>query len=271
MHRGELIPLVDQWIKELYYEEKAQLTLNKYKSNVLAFFDFVQHTNDITKDDTMLYKEFLKKRYQPSSINSYITIVNKFLLWAGIEEATLKKLRIQVVYSLENVPSVTEYKRMLRRAKEDGMTDMYLIMKTIARTGVRVSELKQFTVETIQKFVQHIRLKGKDRDIPVPQDLIRELRKYCKANKIITGVIFPHSPKKIWLEMKNIATRAKINKEKIYPHALRHLFSKEYLAQNNNDIAELADILGHGSINTTRIYSRTSLNDKRGKLEKMKF
>jgi len=146
-----------------------------------------------------------------------------------------------------------------------------LIMMIITRTGIRIGELRDFTVEAITKsFYIHTRNKGKEKDIPVPQDLVREIRKYCKINNLKSGPIFRINQSTIWRQMKRIAGHAKVSLIKVHAHSFRHLFAKEFMNQYNN-IAELADHLGHSSLNTTSIYTKTTQHEKRKKLEAMKF
>lgn len=257
------------FISVLKYQEKSVSTLTKYKTDILKFIDYIQHDEPITKDDTMAYKDYLfEQGYSPRSINSYIVALNKFMYWLNLGQLTIKKLKMQQRYSIDNVLSPTDYKRLQRYAKQLGYDELAMIMKVIVSTGIRVSELKFFTVESIKSFYIHVRNKGKDRDIILTQELARELRKYCRENKIAKGPVFSLSPKQIWYRLQKIAALARINKNKAHPHSLRHLFAKEYMSTFNNPL-ELADHLGHSSLETTRIYSRTTNEEKRKKLENM--
>lgn len=270
MNKSDIPALLDDFIIELKYQEKAERTLSKYRADVMKFTEFIQHDNPITKDDVLEYKKFISSgQYKPRSINSYIVAVNKFLKWCGKDDLKVKKLKMQQKNSIDNIISFSDYKRLLRFAKKLGHEDIYMIMKIIATTGIRISELKFFTAEGIKSFYIHVRNKGKDRDIILTQELSRELRKYCREHNIREGRIFELSDVQIWRKLKKIAGAARVNKEKVHAHSFRHLFAKEFMAEYNNAL-ELADILGHSSLETTRIYTRSTNEEKRMKLEKMK-
>lgn len=270
MKRNEMYQVLDEFILELKYQEKAERTLIKYQSDILKFINSINHDNEISKDDVLNFKNLITNgQYKPRSINSYIVAINKFLRWSGNEDMKVKKLKMQQRYSIDNIITISDYKRLLRFAKKLGHDDIYMIMKIIAGTGIRISELKFFTVEGIKTFYIHVRNKGKDRDVILTQDLARELRKYCKDNNIKSGQIFNLRDVTIWRKFKSIAGAARVNKEKVHAHSFRHLFAKEFMNVYNN-APELADILGHSSLETTRIYTRSTNEEKRFKLEKMK-
>jgi len=270
MTKSEMYQALEEFITEQRYEEKAAKTLTKYRADVKRFLNHVQHDNDITKDDVLKYKQYISSgKYKTRSINSYIVAVNKFLKWCGHEELKVKKLKMQQKNSIDNIVDINDYKRMLRYAKKLGHEDIYMIMKIIASTGIRISELKHFTVEAVKSFYIHTRNKGKDRDIILTQELARDIRKYCREHRIHKGQIFKVSNSTIWRRMKKIAAAARVNKQKVYPHSFRHLFAKEFINHYNNPM-ELADILGHSSLETTRIYTRSTNEEKRKKLEQMK-
>ena len=269
MNRHDTSLKLEEFLNELKYQEKAERTLDKYRTNNEHFIAFIQHDNDLTKDDVMEFKKMISSGiYKPSTINSYIVAVNKFLRWCGEDELTVKKLKQQQRSSLDDVVSPSDYKRLLRFAKRLGYEDIYLIMKIIASSGIRISELEYFTVENIKKFYIHVRNKGKDRDIILIQELARELRKYCREQRILEGPIFTLHQSTIHRRMKKIAGAARVNREKVHPHSFRHLFAKSYMEEFNNAL-ELADILGHSSLETTRIYTRSTNAEKRKRMEEM--
>lgn len=271
MNKKEMYQALDEFILELKYQEKAERTLSKYKSDAKKFLDSINHDGEITKDDVLLFKKVISEgKYKPRSINSYIVAVNKFLKWCGNEDMKVKKLKMQQKNSIDNIISISDYKRLLRFAKKMNYEDIYMIMKIIATTGIRISELRFFTVEGIKSFYIHVRNKGKDRDIILTQELARELRRYCRDNNIKSGRIFNLGDVAIWRKLKKIAGAARVNKEKVHAHSFRHLFAKEFMAEYNNAL-ELADILGHSSLETTRIYTRSTNEEKRKKLEHMKL
>jgi len=270
LNKDEILLTLDDFILELKYQEKADRTLTKYRADIKRFLESVKHNNDITKNDVMAYKSLVGKLYAPRSINSYIVAINKFLIWSGCEDMKVKKLKMQEKYSINNVPSDADYHRMLRFAKRMGYPEIYMIMKVIKRTGIRISELAFFTVEAVKdSFYIHIRNKGKDRDAVMTQDLARELRKYARDHNITKGPIFTIANATVWRRLHKIAGAAKVSLDKAHAHGFRHLFGKDYIEQCN-DVVGLADMLGHSSLETTRIYTRNTNEEKRHKLESMR-
>lgn len=280
MKKEELMPKLDEWILEQKYQEYEQSTLNQYRANTLKFIEWLPDGEEITKDTMLRYKQHLGEiAGSTNSINVWIVTVNKFLKWLGHPELTLKKIKMQTKQSNEEVLSVSDYKRLLRFAKRENKVQLYYIMKILAMTGIRVSELQYFQVENLKSNYISVFNKGKERTIIVRQDLMRELRKYCRENGIRHGYLFPSPEVKgkmvntstIWRQMKAVAGHARVKKSKVHAHSFRHLFAQVFLETYSDNITELADILGHNSLDTTRLYTRTSDSQKRDKLERMKF
>lgn len=281
MNKQELLPKLDEWINEQKYQEYSSNTLKQYRANVFKFIDWLQDDEEVTKDTTMKYKDYLyslEPRPATSSINTWIIELNKFLKWLKLNDLTIKKIKQQVKSSNEEVLSITDYKRLLRHSKNMGLMKLHYIMKVLAMTGIRISELKYFTVENLKSNYIVAFNKGKERNIIVRQDLARELRKYCRENNIKEGYIFRGEKKgqmpaasTIWRQMKKVAGASKVNKNKVHAHSFRHLFAQVFLNEYNNNITELADILGHNSLETTRLYTRSSNSQKKSKLEKLSF
>lgn len=280
MKKEELMPKLDEWILEQKYQEYEQSTLNQYRANTLKFIEWLPDGEEITKDTMLRYKQHLGEiAGSTNSINVWIVTVNKFLKWLGHPELTLKKIKMQSKQSNEEVLSVSDYKRLLRFAKRENKVQLYYIMKILAMTGIRVSELQYFQVENLKSNYISVFNKGKERTIIVRQDLMRELRKYCRENGIRHGYLFPSPEVKgkmvntstIWRQMKAVAGHARVKKSKVHAHSFRHLFAQVFLETYSDNITELADILGHNSLDTTRLYTRTSDSQKRDKLERMKF
>ena len=281
MKKEELMPKLDEWILEQKYQEYEQSTLNQYRANTLKFIEWLPDDGEeITKDTMLRYKQHLGEiAGSTNSINVWIVTVNKFLKWLGHPELTLKKIKMQAKQSNEEVLSVSDYKRLLRFAKRENKVQLYYIMKILAMTGIRVSELQYFQVENLKSNYISVFNKGKERTIIVRQDLMRELRKYCRENGIRHGYLFPSPEVKgkmvntstIWRQMKAVAGHARVKKSKVHAHSFRHLFAQVFLETYSDNITELADILGHNSLDTTRLYTRTSDSQKRDKLERMKF
>lgn len=280
MKKEELMPKLDEWILEQKYQEYEQSTLNQYRANTLKFIEWLPDGEEITKDTMLRYKQHLGEiAGSTNSINVWIVTVNKFLKWLGHPELTLKKIKMQAKQSNEEVLSVSDYKRLLRFAKRENKVQLYYIMKILAMTGIRVSELQYFQVENLKSNYISVFNKGKERTIIVRQDLMRELRKYCREHGIRHGYLFPSPEVKgkmvntstIWRQMKAVAGHARVKKSKVHAHSFRHLFAQVFLETYSDNITELADILGHNSLDTTRLYTRTSDSQKRDKLERMKF
>ena len=248
-------------------DEKAEKTIEKYKTNIRAFIEFSKD-KELTKRTVIEFKEKLDQvdEYLPNTTNNYLVVINKFLNFIGKKDLCVKVIKQQKKFSLEYSLSKSDYHRLLRTAKKYEEYDNYIILRILAETGIRISELVFFKSEDLDKTMK-IRKKGKVREIPVKLDLLREIRKYCRDRKIKEGLIIfnpktgkPYADSTIWRRLKKIAGRARINKDAVHPHAFRHYFARCYLETYPNDIAGLADILGHNSLETTRIYKK--LNNK---------
>lgn len=282
MTKQELKDKLDDWIIQQRLEEYTKKTIVDYKHAVQVFIDFIKDEEFALKKELMLdYKDYLRDKFEISTCNKYITIINKFFKYYNLENYTLKKLKTQRKTSLDNPILDQEHKRMLRWARKLNMIDMYLIMEMFAYTGSRVSEVVAFKVEMLENSFSKIFNKGKERTIILRNDLRRQLINYCKEKNISTGYIFrsPEDPTNenkhlalstIWRRLKKIAKAAKINPGKIHAHAWRHLFAKK-AKEVGIDLDELQDILGHSKIETTAIYTQTSSNEKKTKIERIKF
>lgn len=279
MTKSEMINRLDEWIDEHYYDEYSSRTLKQYRRCVNKFIDWCE-TEEVTKDTMLQYKKYLTETAgSTASVNTWILIIDKYVKWLGHPELKLKKIKMQLVQSNEEVLSVSDFKRLLRFAKRNGDHQLYYIMKILAMTGIRISELRYFTVENLESNYIRVFNKGKERKIIVRQDLARDLKRYARTHGIKAGYLFP-SPVKpdhmisvstIWRRMKKTAGQAKVQKKKVHPHSFRHLFAQLFLEEYSGNITELADILGHSSLETTRVYTRTSDAQKKSKLERMKF
>lgn len=285
MNKQDLILKLDEWLLELKYDEKAANTLKQYKTNVVKFIDWLPDDETITKDTTMKYKDYLRTITQsPKSLNVWIVALNKYLKWLGHNDLTIKKVKMQQQSSNELSLTIADFKRLLRISKSIGNEQLYYIIKVLGMTGCRIGELQYFTVENIEKTPRkNIKVfnKGKDREIVIRQDLSRELKHYYKSKNIESGYIFLSNDPKckdkmpaistIFRQMKKVAGMARINKEKVHPHNFRHLFAQVFLDAYPENVLDLADLLGHNDLKTTRIYTKTSGEQKRMKLEKVNF
>lgn len=280
MKKEDLKERLPDFLVDLSEEEKSKNTLKKYAHNIELFFDWLPDHVDIEKTLVMDFKRHLLEelRFRTNTINNYIISINKFLYYCGIDDCKVKQLKKQHAASNSEVISLTDYKRLLRWARRIGQEDTYLIMKILAMTGIRIEELSFFTVENMKSNYIRVRNKGKERTIIIRQDLAREIRQYCRNKGIKEGIIFycrnkdkMISKSTIWRRMQKIAGLARVGKNKVHAHSFRHLFAKMFLEEYNGSIAELADILGHNSLETTRIYAKTTDEEKRRKLERIKF
>ena len=295
MKRKDLEEHIEEYLLEEQEDEKAKNTLIHYR-HIINMFVSSLPDDEITKVDFMRFKEIMLEKYKPKTVSNYITIVNKFIKYVEMSmdesiqdfdfnrmkkyysKQTLKNIKIQQEASLKEVLEPIDLKRMLRMAKKLEEWDLYYIMKVIAYTGVRAEELKIFTVENLESNYIKVKNKAKIRNVIVPQDLRRDLLKYCKNAGITTGYIFPgkksgtmlHSTT-IYKRLKKLAGQCRgVKKSKVHAHSFRHLFAIKYMEEYGN-ISELADILGHSSIETTRIYTRTTDKMKRERMERMKY
>ena len=280
MKKDELKERLQQYMLDQSENEKSKNTLKKYQHNVELFIEWIPDDADVDKTMLIDFKRHLLDdlRFRTNTINNYVVSINKFLYWCGIEGCKVKQLKKQHAASNSEILSLSDYKRLLRFAKRMGQDDTDLIMKILAMTGIRIEELSFFTVENMKSNYIHVRNKGKERSIIIRQDLAREIRAYCREKGIREGIIFSCQTKgkmmaksTLWRRMKKIAGVAKVRKNKVHAHSFRHLFAKMFLEEYNGSIAELADILGHNSLETTRIYAKTTDEEKRRKLERIKY
>lgn len=245
----------------LVSEEKALVTVNKYVHDVSVFQEWIDN-REFNKTEVLSYKAYLCNMYAPASVNSVLSSLNSFFNFMGWYDLKVKNLKIQkqMFSSEDNELTKEEYERLLETAKQKKNERLYLLMQTVCSTGIRVSELKYITVEAVKVSVAEINCKGKYRQVLLPRQLCRMLKKYINEEKIKSGAIFitkngnPIDRSNIWSDMKKLCSEANVSEKKVFPHNLRHLFARTYYSLQK-DIVRLADILGHSSINTTRIYT----------------
>ncbi len=259
-------------------EEKSENTIEKYIRDVRAFLVYM-NGSEITKDTVIAYKnKLLSENYAARSINSMLASLNglfSFLGWADLKVKSIK-LQRQIYCPEEKELTKAEYLRLVNTAKQKGNERLNLLIQTICGTGIRVSELQYITVEAVKCGEAVVSLKGKTRSVFIVRELQKKLLRYAAEQKITVGTIFitrngkPMSRTNIWREMKNLCVQAEVNPQKVFPHNLRHLFARTFYGIEK-DIAKLADILGHSSINTTRIYIITTGNEHRQRMENMRL
>ncbi|MBQ7953272.1 MAG: tyrosine-type recombinase/integrase, partial [Clostridia bacterium] len=208
------------------------------------------------------YKEYLTKIYAPASVNSMLSSINSFFEYNEWHSLKVKMVKIQRKIFVEKSRELTksEYERLLDAANKRKNKTLYYLMQTICASGIRVSELKSITIEAVRERQSVIKCKGKMRMVILPDKLCRMLLQYAKERKITSGPVFvskngkPLDRSGIWKMMKSLCETAGVERDKVFPHNLRHLFARTYYSLQK-DIVRLADILGHSSINTTRIYT----------------
>lgn len=259
-------------------EEKSENTIEKYLRDVRAFSVYL-NGDEITKEAVIAYKsKLLSMNYAVRSINSMLASINglfSFLGWADLKVKSIK-LQRQIYCSEERELTKAEYMRLVNTAKQKGNERLNLILQTICGTGIRVSELQYITVEAVKCGEAIVSLKGKTRTIFIVRELQKKLLRYAAEQGISSGTIFitrtgrPMSRTNIWREMKGLCEQAGVNPQKVFPHNLRHLFARVFYGIEK-DIAKLADILGHSSINTTRIYIISTGNEHRKRMENMRL
>ena len=216
----------------------------------------------------------LQEGYAPATVNGMLAAVNHFLRWAGAPEWSLRFLKVQRAVFLREEQELTpeEYRRLIRTANADGDERLALLVQTICATGIRVSELGAITVAALRQGRAEIRSKGKIRLILLPEKLCRRLLCWCAARHIRRGAVFvtragrPLHRSNIWRRMKALAARAGVAWGKVFPHSLRHLFARTYY-NKYRDLVRLADILGHSSVETTRIYTAHSCHEQRAQMD----
>lgn len=265
---------IEAFHQYLIQEEKSTATVEKYLRDVRAFTVYVDEKS-ITKDVVMDYKKhLLEKNYAARSINSMLASLNSFFVYLGWMDCKVKSVKLQrsAYCAEEKELTKAEYERLLKAAEKN--EQLRLVMQTICSTGIRVSELKYFTVESVIHGEVVVNCKAKTRTILIPGKLRKLLVDYAKKQKIRSGVIFltrngkALDRKTIWAQMKGLCKEAGVNSSKVFPHNLRKLFARTFYSIEK-DIAKLADILGHSSIDTTRIYIITTGTEHRRKIERL--
>lgn len=258
-------------------DEKSENTIEKYLRDVRAFCEF-SRSIEINKTAVKEFKASLVKSYEITSANSILAAVNAFMKFMGWADCCIKQFKVQKKAFCSEKKELTkaEYIRLVNAAKAKGNERLNLILQTICGTGIRVSELRFITVEAVHKSEAVVSCKNKTRTVFIVRELQKKLLNYIKDKGITKGCIFitkfgkPISRTNIWREMKALCEQADVNPQKVFPHNLRHLFARTFYGIEK-DIAKLADILGHSSINTTRIYIISTGAEHRRRMEQMRL
>lgn len=266
---------IDAYCLSLLTDERAVGTIQKYRRDLAAFARWIGGAA-VTKETAARWKtHLLEHGYKPETINSKLSAINGFFTYMNWA-IHVKFLKIQRQLFRDPARELTreEYTRLLTTARKNGQERLALIMETLCATGIRVSELRYITVEAAKDGRATISLKGKIRTILLPTKLYRKLQKYAKKEKIASGAIFrtksgkPISRRQVWYELKRLCRAAGVEPGKVFPHNLRHLFATTFY-RACKDIARLADVLGHSSIETTRIYLAVSGAEQARQLDKL--
>lgn len=256
-------------------EERAPATIAQYTRALSAFVRYLCG-REVTKQTTLVYKAHLITRYSPAGVNAALSALNRFFAYMEWHDLRVKNVKIQKQIFAPTDQELTkpEYDRLLAAAKQQKNDRLYLLMQTICSTGIRVSELRYITTEAVHDGVAEITGKGKRRRVFLPQQLCRLLRRYSQEQGIRSGAVFvtrtgrPLDRSNIWSDMKKLCRAAHVPETKVFPHNLSHLFARTYYSAQK-DIVRLADILGHASINTTRIYTMESGDVHRRQIQKL--
>lgn len=244
--------------------ERSAHTVEKYTRDVKALISYAEG-KPLTKELLISYKNHITENYSAASVNSMLAAANSFLGYIGRSDLKLKPLRIQraTFCTSEKELSRGEYAQLIQAADSGKKERLSLIMQTICSTGIRVSELRFITAEAVNSRRAEISCKGKRRTVFLPSSLQKLLRRYMAGRGIKSGAVFvtrtgkPVDRSNIWRELKKLGAAAKVAQKKLFPHNLRHLFARTYYSMEK-DLSRLADILGHSSVTTTRIYTMES-------------
>ena len=242
-------------------EERSAGTIEKYVRDVRSFLRWLGD-QPLSKDTAAAWKDHLVAAgYAPATVNSMLAALNRFFRHCGREDCRVKFLKVQRRLFRDSARDLSrrEYDRLILAAQEAGRQRLALLIETMGSTGIRVSEVKYITLEAVRRGRAEVALKGKIRTILIPGKLCRKLQKYAGKEKIASGEIFLTGSgrgltrRQIWAEMKSLCRRAGVEASKVFPHNLRHLFARTFYRASRN-LVQLADVLGHSSVETTRVY-----------------
>lgn len=267
--------LINNFRIYLYEEERSDNTIEKYMRDIRFFREWLQDRS-IDKSIVIEYKKELCERYSIKSVNSMLSSINAFFVFMGWYDLKVKTLKIQrrIFADKSKELSKSDYERLLIAAKNKKNERLYYLMQTIAGTGLRVSEIKYVTCEAVRQGQAVINCKGKIRQIFLPKKLCQMLKKYVKSQNIKSGSVFvtrsgrPLDRYAIWKMLKDLCESAGVSKDKVFPHNFRHLFARTFYSLQK-DIVRLADILGHSSVETTRLYTMESGTEHIKQLQKL--
>lgn len=249
----------------LLRENLSQNTISAY---IVAVKDFKNKYEEVTKKNLLLFKTYLIETFKPKSVNLKIQALNRYLEFIKKSDLKLKFIKVQQKPFLENVISDADYVFLKNKLKRDGHIEWYFVVKFLACTGARVSELRKIKVEHVKKgYIDLYTKGGKIRRIYIPIKLVKESLLWLESIKLETGYLFLNrfgeqlTARGISQQLKKYAIKYGIDPKVVYPHSFRHRFAKNFL-EKYNDISLLADLMGHESIETTRIYLRKTASEQ---------
>jgi len=265
---------IQVFCEELIRRERSAGTVAQYRCSLLQLWHFLPEEKRLSRESLLEWKQKTAAHKAVRTVNCMIAAVNAYLEFWGAEQLKLKSLKCQRKTFCEDELTQDEFQSLVTQAWQEGDEQTALLLNAMSGSGVRVSEVRFLTVEAVNTRMAIIRLKGKTRQIPLGDKLCSELLAFARKQKICTGPIFlnkrgkPLDRRRIWEMMKHLCTGAGVDPAKVHPHALRHLFARLFYNMTQ-DIAKLADLLGHSSIETTRIYVMTSCHEHRVILDKL--
>lgn len=265
---------VEQYGRELARRERSQGTVRQYVQAVGQLLQYLPEDKGVTAERLLAWKEELAARRAAGTVNCMIAAVNGFLSFAGAPELRLRPLKCQRRVFSEEELTDGEFRALLAQAEREGDRQLAMLLETLSGTGVRVSEVRFLTVEAARQRLAAVRLKGKTRQVPLGDGLCARLLRFAREQGIASGPIFvgrggkPLDRRRIWERMKKLCPGAGVDPKKVHPHAFRHLFARMFYGMTR-DIAKLADLLGHSSIDTTRIYISAPFREHRAMLDRL--
>ena len=267
---------IRQYKRDMHMEERSDSTVQKYDCALARLYDFLPDDKEVTKERLLEWKSQLVVNNAASTVNVIISAVNGFFTFLGWNDLHIRQVKTQktVFRDQERELTKAEYLRLLEAARKAGNMRLFYLMQTLAATGIRISELPFITVEAVKTGSATVNCKGKQRKIFIPKQLRRKLLAYCDENHITSGPVFvtrhgnPMNRSNIWRELQKLCGAANVDPHKVFPHNFRHLFAVSYYRQEK-DVAKLADLLGHASIETTRIYIMESGAEHERQMERL--
>lgn len=266
---------IEEYKIHLCESERSSATVQKYEYCLLQLYTSMQGRT-LTKSNLIQWKQMLIEQYALATVNAMLAAINGFFQFMNWNDLIIRQMKMQKVLFQDEQKELTksDYQKLVCAAKEKKDERLALVIQTICATGIRVSELKYITVEAVRSGRVSVSNKGKYRVVFLPAKLCELIKRYLKKQKRATGMVFvtrtgrPMDRSNIWRAMKALCEKAGVEPEKVFPHNLRHLFARTYYAREK-DLSRLADILGHSSVSTTRIYTAESGNVHARQIERM--